>query len=56
MDGNELGRLPLFEAADRTSGCYVDPAGKVVYSPSPGGRGSSVVDPAECVPAEPWGR
>lgn len=55
-DGNELGRLPLFDE-DGLVGCYVDPVGKVLYQMR-GAREKdepSAVDPAECAPAEPWG-
>ncbi|MDW5323170.1 hypothetical protein [Plantactinospora sp. KLBMP9567] len=53
-DGDELGRSPLYGTGE--VGCYVDPAGKVVYQPRHAKNEPSPVDPAECVPAEPWGR
>lgn len=53
-DGNELGRLPMFDKGDQ-DGCYVDPAGKVLYQPQHAKNEPSSVDPASCAPAEPWG-
>ncbi|GAA3726407.1 hypothetical protein GCM10022225_04380 [Plantactinospora mayteni] len=53
-DGNELGQLPVFDKGDQ-DGCYVDPAGKVLYQPQHAKDEPSSVDPASCAPAERWG-
>jgi hypothetical protein len=53
-DGNELGRFPLFDKSF-SGGCYVDPAGKVLYQPRPVKKDAPPPDPADCAPAQPWG-
>jgi hypothetical protein len=54
-DGNELDRFALFDNT-YPGGCYVDPAGKVLYQPLPVKKDAPPPDPATCLPAEPWGQ